>query len=177
MAKKKAAPETAAKEEKKIEEQPAEETKAAPENAECEALKKELAETHDRLLRTLAEFDNFKKRTAREKEDLYFASKADVVKKPLPVFDNLQRALDQETADEAYKKGVEMTMTGLREIMTSLGVKEFGEAGETFDPAMHNAVMHCEDDSLGENVIAEVFQKGFVVGEKVIRFAMVKVAN
>ena len=83
----------------------------------------------------------------------------------------------QETADEAYKKGVEMTMTGLREVMTNLGVEEFGEVGETFDPNIHNAVMHTDDESFEENTVAEVFQKGFKIGEKIVRFAMVKVAN
>ena len=95
----------------------------------------------------------------------------------LPVYDNLLRALALETADEAYKKGVEMTMNQLVKVMEGLGVTSFGEIGEAFDPARHNAVMHVEEEGLGENVIAEVFQKGFLVGEKVIRFAMVKVAN
>ena len=148
----------------------------AEENPTAE-LEQKLAAEQEKYLRLAAEYDNFRKRSQKEREALYTDIKAETVGKFLPVFDNLQRALDQQTADEAYKKGVEMTMTGLREIMTALGVKEFGEAGETFDPAMHNAVMHCEDETLGENVIAEVFQKGFRVGEKVIRFAMVKVAN
>ena len=95
----------------------------------------------------------------------------------LPVYDNLERALNQPTADEAYKKGVEMTMNGLVEIMQKLGVTAFGETGEVFDPSRHNAVMHIEDDSLDENVIVEVFQKGFLIEDKVVRFAMVKVAN
>ena len=103
--------------------------------------------------------------------------KAETVGKFLPVYDNLERALAQETADEAYKKGVEMTMNQLVKVMEGLGVTSFGEIGEAFDPARHNAVMHVEQEGLGENVIAEVFQKGFLVGEKVIRFAMVKVAN
>ena len=95
----------------------------------------------------------------------------------VPVYDNLERALKQETADEAYKKGVEMTMTELVKILSGLGVEIFGTVGETFDPNLHNAVMHAEDESAGENVILEVFQKGFKVGDKVVRFAMVKVAN
>ena len=99
------------------------------------------------------------------------------MKKLLPVYDNLQRALLSETSDEAYKKGVEMTMTELKKIFTGLGVEAFGEKGDPFDPARHNAVMHVEDESLAENVIAEVFQTGFTLGDKVIRFAMVKVAN
>ena len=103
--------------------------------------------------------------------------KAETVGKFLPVYDNLERALAQETADEAYKKGVEMTMNQLVKVMEGLGVTSFGEIGEAFDPARHNAVMHVEEEGLGDNVIAEVFQKGFLVGEKVIRFAMVQVAN
>ena len=95
----------------------------------------------------------------------------------LPVFDNLLRAMQQETADEAYKKGVEMTMAGLREVMTKMGVEEYGEVGDVFDPALHNAVMHTDDEAFADNTIAEVFQKGFKLGEKIIRFAMVKVAN
>ena len=95
----------------------------------------------------------------------------------LPVFDNLQRALKQETADEAYKKGVEMTMTGLMSILDSLGVQSFGQVGDAFDPNYHNAVMQREDEAFGESVICEVFQTGFKVGEKVVRHAMVVVAN
>ena len=95
----------------------------------------------------------------------------------MPVYDNLERALAQQTADEAFKKGVEMTMTQLTGIFEKLGVTAFGEAGVAFDPTLHNAVMHAEDESAGENVILEVFQKGFRIGEKVVRFAMVKVAN
>ena len=95
----------------------------------------------------------------------------------LPVYDNLARALAQETADSAYKKGVEMTMAELEKILKSLGVESFGEVGEPFDPNLHNAVMHLEDESLGENVLAQVFQRGFKLGDRVIRFAMVQVAN
>ena len=132
---------------------------------------------HDQFLRLAAEYDNFRKRTQREKDGIYQDAVADTVKKFLPVYDNLERALHHETADEAYKKGVEMTLTELVKILDALGIKPFGEAGETFDPQRHNAVMHIEDESLGENVIAEVFQTGFAHGDKVIRFAMVKVAN
>lgn len=145
--------------------------------AALEAAKKELAEQKEAYLRLAAEYDNFRKRSAREKDEIYPNAKAEVVAKFLPVFDNLERALQQTTADEAYKKGVEMTMTGLREVMKTLGVEEFGEAGEPFDPNRHNAVMHTEDETLGENTISQVFAKGFRVGEKVIRFAMVQVAN
>ena len=136
-----------------------------------------LAAEHDNYLRLAAEYDNFRKRTQKEREALYTDIKAETVGKFLPVFDNLQRALAQETADEAYKKGVEMTMTGLMTIMESLGVKSFGEVGEAFDPVYHNAVMHKDDDAFDESTICEVFQTGFKVGEKVVRHAMVVVAN
>ena len=131
----------------------------------------------DAHLRVAAEFDNFRKRTIKEKEQSYGNGKADAVEKLLPVYDNLERALNQPTEDEAFKKGVEMTMTQLVGIFSGLGVEIFGNVGEEFDPNFHNAVMHTEDESLGENVISQVFQKGFKLGEKIIRFAMVQVAN
>ena len=149
----------------------------APLMDELEALKDQAARQEEKYLRLAAEYDNFRKRTAKEKEAIWNDAKADAALAFLPVYDNLERALKQETADEAYKKGVEMTLTELVKILDALGVKPFGEAGETFDPQRHNAVMHIEDESLGENVIAEVFQTGFAHGDKVIRFAMVKVAN
>ena len=132
---------------------------------------------HDAHLRLAAEYDNFRKRTIKEKEASYGNGKADAVAKMLPIYDNLERALAQETSDAAYKKGVEMTMTELVKIFTNLGVEIFGEKGDAFDPNLHNAVMHTEDETLGENTISMVFQKGFKIGEKVVRFAMVQVAN
>ena len=132
---------------------------------------------NDLYLRMAAEYDNFRKRSQREKDSLYTDARAETVEKFLPVYDNLERALKQETVDEAFKKGVEMTMTQLTGVFEKLGVTVYGEAGDSFDPAEHNAVMHCEDESAGENTIVEVFQKGFRVGDKIIRFAMVKVAN
>ncbi len=131
----------------------------------------------DAHLRIAAEYDNFRKRTVKEKDAAYGNGKADAVAKILPVYDNLERALNQPTEDAAYKKGVEMTMTELVKILNGLGVEIFGTVGETFDPNLHNAVMHTEDESLGENVLAQVFQKGFKIGDKVVRFAMVQVAN
>lgn len=145
--------------------------------SELDQVKAQLAAEHESYLRLAAEYENFRRRSAREREGVYTEAKADAIASLLPVYDNLERALAQATADEAYKKGVEMTMTGFVEILSKLGVSIFGEAGETFDPARHNAVMHCEDESLGENVIAEVFQRGFAIGEKIVRFAMVRVAN
>ena len=131
----------------------------------------------DAHLRVAAEFDNFRKRTIKEKEASYGNGKADAVAKMLPVYDNLERALNQPTEDAAFKKGVEMTMNELVKIFTGLGVEIFGNVGDTFDPNLHNAVMHIENEELGENVIATVFQKGFKIGDKVVRFAMVQVAN
>ena len=131
----------------------------------------------DQFLRLAAEYDNYRKRTAKEKESLWTDAKADTVQAFLPVYDNLERALKQETADEAYKKGVEMTMNQLKEVFARLGVTEIEAQGQPFDPNLHNAVMHIEDENLGENTVAQVFQAGFMLGEKVIRFAMVQVAN
>ena len=132
---------------------------------------------HDNYLRLAADYDNFRKRTIKEKEASYGNGKADAIEKLLPVYDNLERALNQPTEDEAYKKGVEMTMNQLVGIFAALGVEIFGNVGETFDPNIHNAVMHTEDEGVGENTITQVFQKGFKMGEKIVRFAMVQVAN
>ena len=136
-----------------------------------------LAEAADKYLRLAAEYDNYRKRTAKEKENAWTEAKAQTVAAFLPVYDNLERALKQETADEAYKKGVEMTMKGLQDALTSLGVEVIPALGEIFDPNRHNAVMHADDPEAGENTIVEVFQQGFLCGDKVIRFSMVKVAN
>ena len=147
------------------------------EAAEAPGAEQQLAEAADKYLRLAAEYDNYRKRTAKEKESIWSEAKAQTVAAFLPVFDNLERALKQETADEAYKKGVEMTMKGLQDALTGLGVEQIPALGETFDPNRHNAVMHVDDGEAGENTIVEVFQQGFVCGEKVIRFSMVKVAN
>ena len=167
------APETPAPET----EAPAQETPEAPKPDETEQLQQKLAAEHDLYLRLAAEYDNFRKRSRKEKEALYLDVKAETAGKFLPVFDDLERALANETADEAYKKGVELIMSEFRKIIKELGGEEFGETGDPFDPNAHNAVMHVEDESLGENVVAQVFQKGFRIGEKVIRHAVVKVAN
>ena len=147
----------------------------APDPAAQAAAK--LAEQEDKFLRLAAEYDNFRKRTAKEREALWTEVKASTAAAFLPVYDNLERAVKQETADEAYKKGVEMTMNQLREVFAGLGIEEIPALGQTFDPNLHNAVMHVDDENFGENEIAEVFQAGFRCGEKVIRFSMVKVAN
>ena len=137
----------------------------------------EYAALNDKYLRLCAEYDNFRKRSQKEKDSLYADIKAETLKKFLPVYDNLVRALDQSTEDEAYRRGVEMIMTQFNTTMERLGVTEIESLGQKFDPAFHNAVMHVEDEEKGENEIVEVFQKGFLMGDKVIRFAMVKVAN
>ena len=154
-----------------------EETAVDPPLSELESLKDQVAGQEDKYLRLAAEYDNYRKRTAKEKESLWTDVKADTAGAFLPVYDNLERALKQDTADEAFKKGVEMTMNQLKEVLTKLGITEIPAQGQPFDPKYHNAVMHVEDESLGQNVVAEVFQTGFQCGEKVIRFAMVKVAN
>ena len=158
--------------------EPVEETvEQINEPTELEKKEAELAAEHDQYLRLAAEYDNFRKRSQREKDAIYSDAVSDTAKKFLPVYDNLLRALNNETTDEAYKKGVEMIMTELLKILSSMNITPFGATGEAFDPEKHNAVMHCEDENFGENVIAEVFQTGFALGEKIIRFAMVKVAN
>ena len=154
-----------------------EETAVDPLLSELESLKDQVAGQEDKYLRLAAEYDIYRKRTAKEKESLWTDVKADTAGAFLPVYDNLERALKQDTADEAFKKGVEMTMYQLKEVLTKLGITEIPAQGQPFDPKYHNAVMHVEDESLGQNVVAEVFQAGFQCGEKVIRFAMVKVAN
>ena len=180
---------TVAKKDKEIKDIPLEEETAEVTEEAAEAAK-ETAEApeinpweekynaeRDAHLRCAAEFDNFRKRTIKEKEASYGNGKADAVAKMLPVYDNLERALNQETSDAAFKKGVEMTMAELVKIFNALGVEIFGEAGEHFDPNLHNAVMHIDDETKEENVISMVFQKGFKIGDKVVRFAMVQVAN
>ena len=156
------------------------ETVETPEVVEAEEVnpwEEKYNQEREAHLRLAADYDNYRKRTIKEKDAAYGHGKADAVEKLLPVYDNLERALNQPCADEAYKKGVELTMTELKKIFESLGVEIYGEVGEEFNPELHNAVMHNEDESLGENVISMVFQKGFKLGDKVVRFAMVQVAN
>ena len=158
----------------KVEAEAAQEPEKAP---EVNPFEEKYNAEHDSYLRLAADYDNYRKRTAKEKEQSYSNGKADTILKLLPIYDNLERALIQDTEDAAYKKGVERTMTELVKIFTGLGVEIFGEAGEHFDPSLHNAVMHTEDDRVGESTVTQVFQKGFKLGEKIVRFAMVQVAN
>lgn len=162
------------------EEAAGEQQEQTPEEKAASALdraKKALAAQEDAYLRLAAEYDNFRRRTAKEKSEAYTNAKADAALKFLPVYDNLERALQQGTQDEAFLKGVEMTMTQLLEVLESLDIKPIDAVGKPFDPNLHNAVMHVEDETLGENVVAACFQTGFTMGEKVIRFSMVQVAN
>jgi len=172
-------PEEQAETAEAVQEQPQADTPEAeaPSEETKDPLQEQLDQQQDRFLRLAAEYDNYRKRTAKEKESLWADAKADTVQAFLPVYDNLERALKQETADEAYKKGVEMTMNQLKEVFAKLGVTEIEAQGKPFDPNLHNAVMHIEDENLGENTVAQVFQAGFMLGDKVIRFAMVQVAN
>ena len=144
---------------------------------ELESVKSELAGEKDKYLRLLAEYDNYRKRSARERDNIYADVKADTLIKLLPVYDNLERALRNPTADEAYRKGVEMTLNQFLETLKNLGVTPIDAMGQTFDPAVHNAVMHIEDPEKGEQEIVQEFQRGFKMGDRVIRFSMVQVAN
>ena len=172
-----------AKKEKEMKETPIEEVteevteETVEETVEVNPWEEKYNAERDAHLRCAAEYDNFRKRTIKEKEASYGNGKADAVAKMLPIYDNLERALNQETSDAAYKKGVEMTMNELLKIFSALGVEVFGNVGDAFDPNLHNAVMHIENEELPENSLSAVFQKGFKIGDKVVRFAMVQVAN
>lgn len=141
-------------------------------------LQKELDEANDRLLRITAEYSNYKRRSEKEKQDAYLYAKADTVKELLPMIDNFERALANESEDyEALKKGVQMIFDSLTASLSKLNVEVYGEAGDIFDPNLHNAVMHIEDESLKDGEIVDVFQKGYKIGDRIIRPAMVKSAN
>ena len=164
-------------EEKKDRKARKEEKKAAKEAEKLAAKDEEIAVLNDKYLRICAEYDNFRKRSLKEKDALYTDIRSNVITSFLPVYDNLVRALETKTDDEAYAKGVEMIMTQFNQTLEKLGVEEIPALGEKFNPELHNAVMHIDDETKGENEIVEVFQKGFKIGDKIIRFAMVKVAN
>ena len=194
--KKKAADEAAAQaeEEAKVEQTAAEDADAA-ENAESPQPEAETADKTQDLEKALenavtslaakekdylylrAEYDNFRRRSSKEKTDAYASAKADAAVAFLPVYDNLQRALASPCQDDAFRKGVEMTMTQLKSVLEKLGITEIDCLNKPFDPNTQNAVMHVEDEAYGESVVIEVFQTGFMLGDKVVREAMVKVAN
>ena len=176
-----AAPVTEETEDKEV---PAEE--AAPETftvtkeqmEKMEGLAKLVADVNDKYLRLAAEYDNYRKRTAKEKESLYNDAKIDTVKALLGVYDNLERGIAQYGDEESpHRKGLEMVFNQFKESLRKLGVETMDAVGQPFDPEKHNAVMHIEDESYGENTVAEVLQQGFTLGDKVLRFAIVKVAN
>ncbi len=168
-------PETVEKEaaaEEKVEENTADERDTI-----IEELNNKLLEANDKYLRTVAEYDNFRKRSQKEKEAIFSDSKTDIIGKLLPVIDNFERASAAETDLESYKKGIEMTVNQLLDVFKTFGVEAYGEKGEEFDPNIHNGVMHIDDENLGENVISDVYMKGYKMGDKVIRHATVIVAN
>lgn len=168
------APEQAAGEEKKEKKK----KKASPEKEALEKLQAEFDEHKQQHLRVLAEYDNFRKRTLNEKNAIYNNAVSDTVQAILPIADNIERALSQENASaEDMRKGVEMIETQIKAVFEKLGIQEVGKAGDPFDPEVHNAVAHIDDESLGENVIAAVYQKGYLLGDRVVRHAMVQVAN
>ncbi len=154
----------------------AEVTEEAPLEEENE-FEKKYNDVNEKYLRTLAEYDNYRKRTIKEKESIYPEAKAVVVEKFLPVLDNFQRAIDSAENKDAFYEGVVMLKKQMDEVLTALGVEEIKAVGEEFNPEVHNAVMHVEDENAGENIILEEFQKGYKIGDRVIRHSMVKVAN
>ena len=173
------AEETAAENAAPAEEAAAEETFTVTKSQmeQMEQLAKVLAEANDKYLRLAAEYDNYRKRTAKEKENAYGDARADTIKPFLAVYDNLERGIAQYDESDVHRQGLELILRQFGEVLNKLGVTEIEAQGQPFDPARHNAVMHVEDEAAGENTVVEVFQKGFMLGDKVLRFAMVKVAN
>lgn len=175
---------------KKTQEENIEETKDAVEEAQAEKEEKEFEENtkeselekkcrdiNEKYMRTLAEYDNYRKRTIKEKESIYPEAKAVVVEKFLDVLDNLERALESAENHDSFYEGVDMVKKQMEEVLKSLGVEEIKSVGEQFDPNLHNAVIHTDDDSAGENIITEQFRKGYKIGDRIVRHSMVKVAN
>lgn len=144
----------------------------------AELAAKQLTAVTEQFTRLTAEYDNYRKRTTKEKESIYQDAKADTIIAFLPVYDNLERAMKTEGDDDSpHKKGLEMIFNQFKEVLAKMGVAEMEALGQPFDPNQHNAVMHIEDESLGESVVADVFQAGFTMGDRVLRFATVRVAN
>lgn len=157
--------------------QKTEEVQNEEKQSEEEKLAAELLDQKDKYLRVAAEYDNFRKRTAKERLELISTAKADAITQILPVIDNFERALSAQTQDETYKAGIEMIFKQLGDVLKNLGIEEINPLGETFDPNVANAVNQIEDENLGENEVAQVFQKGYRIGDKILRYAMVVVAN
>ena len=175
MATKKKVEEQEIKEQETVES--AEVTEEAPLEETENEFEKKYNDVNEKYLRTLAEYDNYRKRTIKEKESIYPEAKAVVVEKFLPVLDNFQRAIESAENKDAFYEGVVMLKKQMDEVLTALGVEEIKAVGEEFNPEFHNAVMHVEDEETGENIIVEEFQKGYKIGDRVIRHSMVKVAN
>ena len=175
MAEKKKAQDTVVEEEIKEEatETATEEVLEEPQNE----FEKKYNDVNEKYMRTLAEYDNYRKRTIKEKESIYPEAKAVVIEKFLPVMDNFERALDSAENKDSFYEGIVMLKKQLDDVFASLGVEEIKAVGEQFNPELHNAVMHIDDEEQGENVIVEEFQKGYKIGERVVRHSMVKVAN
>ena len=163
--------------EQELEEQTAPETEAEETADAGDVITAELAASREKYMRLAAEYDNFRKRSARERDAMFTDVRADTVKKFLPVYDNLLRAVAMTPEGDPGRKGIEMTLTQFETVLISLGVTPIEALGKEFDPEVHNAVMHVEDDSVGENIVVEEFQKGYKIGDRVIRHSMVKVAN
>ena len=177
-AEEKADKKTAQKEGKEKEPKASKEPKESKEKKETKKeIEADLAAEKDKYLRLLAEYDNFRRRSARERENIYADVRCETLKKFLPVYDNLLRAIAMTPEADPGRKGIEMTLTQFETVLTKLGVTPIEALGQSFDPALHNAVMHTEDPEQGESVVVEEFEKGFKMGDKVIRFSMVKVAN
>ena len=166
---------------KKMKKKKKQESKKADEKIELkkqiESQKVQIDETEDRLKRVAAEFDNYKKRSAKERDALYNSLIADIVSGFLPIIDNLEKAVEAETKDEEYKKGIELVLKQFKDVLASKGVKEIPTVGKTFDPELHEAVSSIVDENLGEKEIAQEYRKGYMIGNKVIRHSMVIVAN
>lgn len=169
--------EAPAPKEEKAEKEPETFTVTAEQMAQMEALAKLVSDSNEKYLRLAAEYDNYRKRTAKEKETLYSDAKLDTIKPFLEVLDNLERGAAQFEEGDPHRQGMLLICKQFAAVLEKLGVSEIESSGTSFDPQKHNAVMHVEDDALGENTVAEVFQKGYTLGDKVLRFAMVKVAN
>lgn len=173
----KAAPEAEQKPDKKAEKKSEKAEKKSEKAPTKKSLEEELAAERDKYLRLLAEYDNFRRRSAKERENIYTDVRCETLKKFLPVYDSLSRALAQTPEDDACRKGLEMIMTQYEKSLEQLGVVMIEAVGQPFDANLHNAVMHIEDENYGENVIIEEFEKGFKIGDKILRYSMVKVAN
>ena len=180
MSKKEKKPEDVTPEEQTEQAVPTEETEAEAPNPlleELEALKKNLSDQEDKFLRLAAEYDNYRRRSTREREAIYADVRCDTLKKFLPVYDSLSRALAQTQADDPARKGLEGIMNQYNTALNQLGVTAIEAVGQPFDANRHNAVMHIEDDAYGEGVVVEEFEKGFCIGDRVLRYSVVKVAN